>query len=300
MEHARTPEQALDLLLALRPDDQDHDDALLALIDPADRAAIEREDAAFAAMLRGWSDDLGEPSFTGADIIALADSAGGEAPESFPLPSSTPVEAERPDSDAAAAGRAATGSRSSWFAPVAVAAGLAISVVGLWAIQAVPDAELGSRPKALVGEQAASRIGLQVTVERDVGGRAILTPARQGAAYGVDEALAFQLALDGASGWVTLLEVDPAGSWTVIYPGEGRMHLQPGTHAVAAVDGAPVVYRPDVAAAGTLTYVALVTSEDVEPALVVPGLLSAGFDRADLWPRPVVAVDSFTVTWESR
>ena len=61
-----------------------------------------------------------------------------------------------------------------------------------------------------------------------------------------------------------------------------------------------MVYRPDDPTVGTLDYVAVVLSEPVDPGRVVPGLLAAGLHRADLWPRPVVAVDAVTVTWEGR
>lgn len=293
MEHARTPEQALDLLLALRDEDLEPN-PLVDALDPAVRAATEAEDAAFAALLDEWgAADLSEPTFTAADIFA-ADQRGGWASDSSPVPSSTPAEVERPNSEAST-GRATGDTRPPWFVPVALAASLVFAAIGLWALQ--PPAGEESRPKSLVNETATSRVGLQVTVEQTVDGRAVLTPGRQGAAYGPDDALAFQFELAGEAGWVALLEITPDGDWSVIYPAAGPTFTEPGAHAVAD-EGRPLVYRPDDPAAGTLTYVAMVTSEDVEPALVVPGLLSAGFERADLWPRPVVAVDAFTVTWE--
>lgn len=298
MDHAQhTPEQALDLLLALRPEDLDDDLAGLAMPPGAERGAIEAEDAAFDALLDQWaSAPLPEPTFTAADIFALADERDGRASESFPLPTS--AEVERPDSDARGHGWATIGSPRPWLAPVALAAGLAISMVGLWALQPPVD-DSRSRAKSLVSDVAATRVGLQVSVERTTSGRVLVTPGRQGAAYGTDEALAFRFALDGQPGWVTLLEVTPAGDWSVVYPSDGPQYLEGGVHPVADAAGQALVYRPDDPTAGTLTYVAIVTSEAVEPALVVPGLLSAGFDRADLWPRPVVAADAFTVTWMS-
>ncbi len=302
MDHAqRTPEQALDLLLALRPDDRDNDVALLAALDPEVRAATESEDAAFAALLQEWTDEpLPEPTFTAADIFALAEAADGRGERAsglFPLLTANKAEVERPDPDARDAGRATTGSPRPWLAPVALAAGLAVSVVGLWAIQPTVDPE--TRNKALVSDVSSTRIGLQVSVESSATDRVLVTPGRQGAAYGPNDALAFRFALEGQAGWVTLLEVTPAGDWSVVHPSDGPLYLSAGVHSIADGAGAALVYRPDEPSAGTLTYVAIVTSEAVEPTLVVPGLLSAGFERADLWPRPVVAADAFTVTWSS-
>ncbi len=283
MDHAqRTPEQALDLLLALRPEDLEDDLALYAMHPGDERDAIEAQDAEFAVLLDAWADaPLREPTFSASDIFALAQ-----------------AEVERPDSSARTAGRVTAGSSRSWLAPVGLAAGLAISVLGLWALQPSGD-DGATRAKSLVSDAAATRIGLEVSVERATSGRVLVTPGRQGAAYGPDEALAFRFALAGQPGWATLLEVTPEGDWSVVYPAGGPLLLQAGEHVVADARGTALVYRPDAPQAGTLTYVVIVTSEPVEPSLVVPGLLSAGFDRADLWPRPVVATDAFTVTWTS-
>jgi len=259
-------EEALDLLLALRPEDQDRSAPID--LDPARRASIEAEDAAFAALLADWTaNDVGEPTFSAADILAM----------------DAPAPAEPP-----------TQGRGLWIA-VAAAAALVLGAVGLWAVQPAPET---TRTKAGT-DTVASRVGLQVSVERLIDGRAVLAPARQGAAYGSEDALAFQFDLHGEAGWAALLEVTPEGDWTLIYPADGPVFIEPGPHTVSD-GGEPVVYRPDAEGAGTLTYVAIVTSEEIDPALVAPGLLSAGFERADLWPRPITAVDAFTVTWESR
>lgn len=290
--------EALDLLLALRPEDLSEDEiAAVGSIPATERAAIEADDAFLAEIIGEWSETSLEPSFTGADILARA---ANDVPLENPawdggFPKS-PDLVVRPTLLAAAPAGPTTGdSLPSWWVPVALAASVAAAMFGGWRLMAPPETSPEMRPKALVGEQQASRIALQFSVER---GNEVL-PGRNGAVYGPGDSLAFRFDLAGEPGFVTLLEVGPDGEWNVLYPLDGGMlGLDVGVHVLSDDGGAPLVYRPDEVVAGTLDYIAVVLSEPVDPGRVVPGLLAAGLHRADLWPRPVVAVDAVSVTWE--
>ena len=261
----------LELALALRPEDLDDEEraALDALPDSVRREADD-DAAAFAALLGTWIDaPLPEPSLRALDVLARA---------ATPSPGLGPV--------------------ARW---VALAAGLLLAL-GAWQISQRPSASSpdfsASRPKSLVGEQVAARVALQFSVEDGTGG---VTAGRNGATYGPSQSLAFRFELSGEAGYVSLVEVSPSGAWTALHPAQGPGEaLTLGSHLLHADSGAPLVYRPDSPDAGTLTYVALVTSEPVEPSRLVPGLLAAGLHRADLWPRPVLALDAVTVTWSAR
>jgi len=274
--------EALDLLLALRPTDLDGDELALAAGVPAEqRMAIEAADAALTALIGDWSDEeFDAPSFTGADILARAanDTDEAERPAQLDLGVSEPP----------------TGSGSSWWVPVTLAASIAAAAFGAWSFMTPTETSPEMRPKSLVNDDEASRIALQFSVERD----GAVLPGRNGASYGPADALAFRFDLAGEPGYVALLEVSD-GDWDVVYPLDGAtMALDQGVHVLSSGSGSPLVYRPDDGVAGTLSYVAVVLSEPVDPGRVVPGLLAAGLHRADLWPRPVVAVDAVTVTWE--
>lgn len=296
------PHDALDLLLALRPDDLDAAERD-AVVDPVRRAAEEEADLALAALIDDWRvEDLGVPAFTASDLLARANE-----PAVLPL---SPVardgslvdsdEQERPTSQGTGhAGPTTGGILPSWLVPVALVASLAAAAFGVWRMSAPSLVEdEGLRPKSLVSDADASRVDLQFAVEHADGA---MVPGRNGAAYGPDASVAFRFDVQGEPGWVALLEVGPDGDWEMLYPMDGEpLAVEPGAHALASEAGAPLVYRPDDPAAGTLEYVAVLLTEPVDPARVVPGLLSAGLHRADLWPRPVAAVDAVTVTWEQR
>jgi hypothetical protein len=291
---------ALDLLLALRPEDLDPDELAAAeamLLD--ERAQIEADDAALAAWIEDWAEEPGPRlSFTGADILARAANEPGSDLLAADDGSLSPAGVERPtSSEPGRAAPASGGAFPLWLVPVALAASLAAVLYAGWRVMDTPVDVPEMRAKALVGDHEASRLALQFSVERGTEVR----PGRNGAVYGPDDALAFRFDLAGEAGHVALLEVSGDGAWQVVYPLDGgTVALDPGLHVLAGDDGAPLVYRPDGVAAGTLEYVAVVLSDPVDPGRVVPGLLAAGLHRADLWPRPVVAVDAVTVTWEAR
>jgi len=291
---------ALDLLLALRPEDLDADE-LAAPIDAEHRAREEEADLALAGLIDAWrAEDLGAPSFSAADILARANEPVPLSPVSIDGSLAHSGEQERPTSpDMGHAGPTTGGSVPSWLVPVALAASIAAAAFGVWRMSAPTLLEEeGMRPKSLVSDVDASRVDLQFAVERADG---TMIPGRNGAAYGPDASVAFRFDVQGEAGWVALLEVDSDGEWQMLYPMDGApLEVEPGAHALASESGAPLVYRPDDPEAGTLEYVAVLLTEPVDPARVVPGLLSAGLHRADLWPRPVAAVDAVTVTWEQR
>lgn len=291
---------ALDRLLALRPDDVDSFDLEAAASVPADeRAGIEADDAFLAEAIDAWAaEDLGAPSLTAADIFARAANDQASNSSSFEGSRSAPPHAEeRPTSTGGGHAGPTTGAAiPSWLVPVALAASLAAAAFGLWRFGAPASDLEDARPKSLVSDVAATRVALQFSVEGPAG----VLPGRNGGAYGPNESLAFRFDVAGESGFVALLEVGEQ-DWSVLYPLDGgTLAVSEGAHVLSSDSGAPLVYRPDDPTAGTLDYVAVVLSEPVDPARVVPGLLAAGLHRADLWPRPVVAVDAVTVTWEGR
>ncbi|MCO4768632.1 MAG: hypothetical protein KDA24_01285 [Deltaproteobacteria bacterium] len=286
---------ALDLLLALR--DEDLSDAERAAASSIEgRAEIEAEDSLLAAMIDDWVADEITPSFTASDIFALAaNDDASPAADVFPESSDS---VERPASIAAGhAGPTTGGSLPPWLVPVALAASIAALAFGAWQMSDTPAETEDMRPKSMVSDASATRVALQFSVE----GTAGVLPGRNGASYGPDDSLAFRFDVAGDAGYMALLEVNADGDWDVLYPLDGgTLAVEEGAHVLASDSGAPLVYRPDEVEAGTLDYVAVVLSEPVDPARVVPGLLAAGLHRADLWPRPVVAVDAVTVTWEAR
>ena len=317
---SHTPDAALDLLLALRPEDLDADelDELTALAAGAnDRAALEADDSRLAELIDAWADEdlFADELFrlegiTGASILARAesedelDAISDPPPPEGDLPASdvrpvSPGTVERPAFERGGhAGPATGGMLPSWLVPAALAAGLMAALVGFWEIGRGPDPMTDTRTKALVDAEPATRVALQFSVES---GDGAIRSGRNGATYGADEALAFRFDVAGTDGWLTLVEVGPDGDWSVLYPMDGgSLPVEAGAHALLGESGAPLVYRPDDAGAGTLQYVAIVQSEPIDPGRVVPGLLAAGLHRADLWPRPVVAVDAVSVNWEDR
>lgn len=291
---------ALDRILALRPDDVDPLDFGAAAPVPADeRMGIEADDAFLAEAIDAWAAaDLGVPSFTAADIFARA--ANDQTLTPSPLDgshSASPGAEALPTSIGGGRSGPITGSIiPSWLVPVALAASLAAAAFGVWRFGAPASDLEDARPKSMVSNVSATRVALQFSVEGPEG----VVPGRNGASYGPEESLAFRFDVAGESGFVALLEVGEQ-DWSVLYPLDGgTLAVGEGAHVLSSDSGAPLVYRPEDPTAGTLNYVAVVLSEPVDLARVVPGLLSAGLHRADLWPRPVVAVDAVTVTWEGR
>ncbi len=268
-EMTATPHDALDRLLALRPDDLDGwEQDLAAELPEHERAAIEAEDVAFDALLAGWA----------------AHDVEAEAPEVPPALFAEP--ALRPRRR-----RAPMRSSPAWMAPAALAASLAVVGFGMWQLRPEPAAGLKA-----VSSIEATRVDLQFGVERAGLDGMTVVPGRSGATYGGDDAIAMRIDVQGEGGWLYLIEVG-AGEPQLLYPlGEGK-RVDAGTHGLRSAEGEALVYRPD--APGTYRYVALITDESVDPMFTLQGVLEAGAPRPDLWPRHVLSVDDLTLTWEN-
>lgn len=277
--YERDAEDALDRLLALRDDDLDGWEVEAADgLDPDARAAAEAADAEFAALLEAWVDverAAPEPALTARDILERDERTFDE--------SSEPVRLRRRRS-------ADHGLRR---LTAALVAALMLVAVGSWIVALQPTSDT-FRTKALVTSESAARLDLQFSVERPEG----VVPGTFGTSLGSDESLAMRMDVRGAGGWLSLHEVSADGTSRMLYPlGGEALQVDIGTHALVSDAGNPLVYRPDAGVGGTTRYVALLTREPIDPARVMPGVLGAGVDRADLWPRPVLAVDEFTVDW---
>ncbi len=287
MQDARTPEAALDRLLALRDDDLDDWEAdLAAELDPELRAAAEAVDAEFDALLSAWASAEREapgPDLTARDILDLD--------RRIPLP----TEAAPADSDVVRIRRARPGDSGLRRLTAALVAALMLVAVGSWivALQTPaggPDAGI----KSLVTAESATRLDLQFSVETGD----TVTAGSDGQTLGASDSLVMRMDVRGDGGWLALFEVDPSGEPHLLYPmGGDALRLDVGSHPLVGSGGEPLVYRPDEGVTGTLRYVALLTREPIDPMRVAPGVLSAGTDRADLWPRPVLAASEFTVDW---
>ncbi|GEM_PF-1881175 len=290
MQDARTAEAAMDRLLALRDEDLDGWEAELADgLDPELRAAAEAVDAEFDALLSAWVDaerDAPAPELTARDILDLD--------RRIPLP----TDAAPADSDVIPVRRRTHADPNGLRRlTAALVAALMLVAVGSWivALQTPGTIDPGTRAKDLVTSESATRLDLQFSIERGD----TVTPGVVGQTLGPDESLAMRLDVRGDGGWLSLFEVDASGEPRMLYPTSGdALRLDVGSHPLVGSGGEPVVYRPDDGVTGTLRYVALLTREPIDPMRVAPGVLSAGTDRADLWPRPVLAASEFTVDWQ--
>jgi len=257
------PADALDRLLALRPDDLDGwEGAAAADLDPATRAATEALDAEFADVLALWG-DAPEPTIalTAADVLALDRAVASPGPR-----------------------------RPVWL-PVALAASLALmGVAGVLSQRpAQPDGI-----KGLVSAAAETRIELQVSIEHR-GVETVLSAAQDGAEYGPDDWMAMRFDLRGEPSWVYLFESDGAGASLLVPSAGAELHLEPGVHPLRGGDGAELVYQPEES--GHHRYLVVATDAPIDADAIIQGVMEAGRSRPDLWPRHVLAVDSFEATW---
>ena len=291
MLDSHTADTALDRLLALREDDLDGWEAELARGVPEElRSAAEAVDAQFEALLAEWieaEEEVSGPELEARDILEL-DRRVPRPTEAAPFGDSDIVRLRRSRPDQAGVRRMTA----------ALVAALMLVAVGGWilALQAPSELVPGTRTKDLVDSGSATRVDLQFSVEHGPG---VVQPGRAGASYGPAAHIAMQLDVRGDGGYLSLLEVDAAGEPRMLYPMGGEsLWLDPGSHPVVGAAGEPLVYRPDPGVTGTLRYLALLTREPIDPMRVAPGLLGAGLDRADLWPRPVLAASEFSVDWQ--
>jgi len=291
MQDARTADDALERLLALRDDDLDGWEADLAAGLPHElRDAAEAVDAEFEALLEGWIDAEREapgPQLTARDILDL-DARVASPTDAVPSNDSDIVRRRRSRPDQAGLRRLTA----------ALVAALMLVAVASWilALQTPNELMPGTRTKDLVNSQSQTRLELQFSVEQGAG---LVEPGRTGASYGPDAHLAMRLDVRGDGGYLALLEVDASGEPRMLYPSGGdALRLDAGSHPLVGSGGEPLVYRPDEGVTGAMRYIALLTREPIDPLRVAPGVLSAGLDRADLWPRPVLAASDFTVDWQ--
>jgi hypothetical protein len=289
MHDVRSPETALDRLLALRPEDLDGWEVELASeLDPDLRAAAEEMDAEFDTLLSSWVDaerEIPAPAITARDILD----------RDARVPS--PTEVAPADSNIARIHRTGQDHAGLRRLTAALVAALMLVAVGSWIVALQTPASLDgtSRTKEGVTAESATRLELQFSVER--GDQVV--PGSLGAPLGLDDHIAMRMDVRGEGGWLSVFEVDGAGEPQLLYPAAGEsIRLAAGSHPLVGAQGQPLVYRPDNGMTGPLRYVALLTREPIDPMRVAPGVLSAGTDRADLWPRPVLAASEFTVDWQ--
>lgn len=275
-------EQALDRLLALRPEDLDGWEIEAAAELPDDqRVEQEALDAAFAGLLDDWKsmgdDAVSEPSIRAADFVGLPRDGEADGPG---VPPSRNL-------------RRGLGAPS-WLIPAALAACLALLAFGTWQIRDFDAPALpGDDGIKAVTPELTTRVELSFSVERSLPTGVVVEPGRREAVYGPDDRLALQVAVQGEGGWLYLFE-----SGEVLQP-IWTAQVTAGVHALTSPAGDPLVWQPD-ALAGRTTYVALVSGQELgaEMAATIAGDVLSAADRPDVWPRPVLSVDSFTVDWE--
>jgi hypothetical protein len=260
----------LDRLLALRPEDLDGWEADAAdALDDGDRAGIEADDRVLSDLITIWS-ALEEPvpTLTAADLIGLPQE---------------PVLIRRARSPARHR-RTRGPQRRGWMSMAALAACVAVLGFGVWQINhLVPAPEV--RFKSVVPAPSTD-LDLQFSVETG----ASVTAGRAGAIYGPADRLAMRVQVTGTGGWLYLFEA-AAGQEPVRV--DAQYVASPGMVAV----GGGRLWQPDTLT-GETTYLAVMTSEEVEAAnVLIAGILGAA-ERPDQWPRPVLAADWFTVHWE--
>lgn len=278
--------EALDRLLALRPEDLDGWEEEAAAAIPADRRAAEEAlDAAFAGLLQDWKaagDDLPEPSLTAADFVGL------------------PRASDRIEGPGAPPSRHLRGGLSSvptWLIPAALAASLALVAFATWQVRdfsATPTLPGdGLEGIKAVTPEIATRVELSFSVERQLPTGVVVEPGRREAVYGPADRLALQVEVEGEGGWLYLFE-----SGEALEP-VWQQRVTEGVHVLASEAGEPLVWQPD-RLAGRTTYLALVSVERLEAgtAATIAGDVLAVPDRPDLWPRPVLSADAFAVDWE--
>ncbi len=261
----------LDRLLALNYEDLDGWEADAAdSLDDLERAEIEADDRALRDLLTVWNAiDEPTPQITAADLVGLA-----QDPVVVPVAKS-PVRHRR-RKDAAAPG---------WAPLAALAACLAVLVFGAYQLKLnAPPADV--RMKALTPTAPAAELDLQFSVETG----AVVAAGQAGANLGAKDRLALRVDVVGDGGWLYLFEAVDGQEPVAI---ESRFVAAPGTVEI----GGGQVWQPDTLA-GETTYLAVMTSEEVDAAnVLVAGILSAA-ERPDRWPRPVLAADWFAVHWE--
>jgi hypothetical protein len=292
-------EEALARFLALRAPDLDgwEEEEARRLPDARLQAELERDDV-LEEVLERWAEGRPSPrAVPSVEAILRAVEARDHDPlDEDEIPQAVPVAPPPPP-----VGLAPT---------LALAAALAVAFVGLWKLRPDLGAEGGSLPAALEASQrtksgpgtddAATRVELQWSVERQEGDRVVVLPGQAGERYPVTAGLALRAEVRGEGGYFYLVEAPGSGHPHGVWPLSGQaLKLAAGAHTIVDEEGDPLVYRPDAGTLGAVRYLALLTTEEVEPAAVAEAVLATGLDKPSLWPRALRAADAFELTWEA-
>lgn len=277
------PDEALDRVLALRPEDLDAAEERLARRVP--ETELEREaarDAQLSKLLAEWDGAVPGVAPSVESILAHIEMRAQLAPVGVEVPEA-PVPGLRPHG---------------WLASSAVAAALVVLglALGMRAQETAPVAAIepeGGRWKG--GRAQDNRLELLVSVERPGADRTAVVAGRQGEVYAPTDGLVLRAELRGEGGFFYLFERS-AGGLRRLWPEDGEsLRLAPGLHDLRDDSGDTLVYRPDVGVVGPATYLALVTREAVEGPDVAEAVLGAAPTGA--WPATVLLADTFELRW---
>ncbi len=270
-EHRRALD-GLDRLLALRPEDLDGWEAEAADGLEADaRASIEADDASFEALLAAWTaaGDGDVPDLSAADFLGLPQQEASRLAKS-------PARHRTFHRDRTGV--------PGWATPVALAACLAIVAFGAWQLNALAPDD-GVRLKEVTPSTSAD-LELQFSVEEG----ALVTPGTAGATLGADARLALRVDVAAGGGHLSVFEVVEGAAPVLIES------AQVDDSGVVELGGGRL-WGPTTRGTSA-TYLAVMTSTEVEATDVLVAGILADPDRPDRWPRPVLAADWFAVHWE--
>lgn len=279
----RRPDDALDRLLALRPEDVDGwEDRLASRLPAADADRESRRDAALTTLLDRWDHGVRPRVRSAEDILAFV-SAHASEPQAEESP-------QLPDRRSA----------PSWALTAGVAAALVALGAGLSWLRPEPDVVAPATEAARWKGgplPADNRLDLLFSVEREADRRVVVEVGKTGAVYAPRDGLAIRADLRGDGGFFYLYE-RTAGGVQQLWPEEGEsLRLAPGLHELRDTEGVPLVYRPEPGATGEATYLALVARQPLDGETVAETLLGAGLDTPTGWPAVVIAADAFEVRW---
>ncbi len=281
--------EGLDRLLALRAEDLDGwEEAAASELPDDERASLEQEDAALAKLLQAWceaDEHVAEPALSAADFVGLPQEEA----------STEPPTALRPTRRL----HAVRSAPPAWLMTTALAACLVVAVFASWGLKDLEPASTELEGLKAVTPVASTRVELQFAVERKLPTGVVTEAGRKGATYGASDHLVLRSQVTGAGGFLYLFEVPEQGAPRLIWPsGDAATPVGSGVHELRGDAGEHLVWQPDSFDGATL-YAAIVTSEPSEHSSELLGsVLDQGVERSDLWPRSVLASDSFTIRWE--
>ena len=234
------------------------------------------EDPAFEALLQAWADapDAAGPPITAADVL-----------EPGPL--------RRPARAPSRLRHSTRRDAPRWNVALAMAAALVIVGFATWQVRNLQTEPIGVNGFKEITPDRLTRVELQFAVERALPTGTSVEPGREGVQLGATDHLALRADVRGDGGWLYLFEVGANGP-ELLWSTEAG----PGVHAVQRADGEPLVWQPDDLD-GPKTYLAVVSRSRSDDPLVLAAGVLASPDRQDQWPQPVLAADTFGVTWEA-